>query len=275
MENLTKQQLVLVGLLVSFVTSIATGIVTVSLLDQAPKGITQTINRVVERTIERVVTEPSTTQTASPLVTRETVVVKEDERVSEAIEKNEKSIVRVFGTPGIGVPALVAGLGTIVTKDGMIVIDGAVLGTGYTSYFIETSDGKRIDALPIKGIAGRLGFLKTVGKDTFTPAILADSDTLKLGQTVVAISGAIDRSVAEGIISRLVRETADAGVPVNATAPRALIAIDSTAPIDREISGGPLVNLSGEIVALSASGVYVPSNVIGKMLKAAAEAATI
>src|SRR3989338_3691505 len=39
-ENLTKQQIVLVTLLVSFVTSLATGIITVSLMEQEPQGVT-------------------------------------------------------------------------------------------------------------------------------------------------------------------------------------------------------------------------------------------
>jgi hypothetical protein len=57
----------------------ATGIVAVSLMSQAPVGVTQTINKVVERTIEKVV-QPSSTSTSQQIV-KETVVVSTDDQV--------------------------------------------------------------------------------------------------------------------------------------------------------------------------------------------------
>ena len=54
-EELNKTQIILLTLLISFITSIATGIVTVSLMNQAPKVVTDTVHKVIEKTVERVV----------------------------------------------------------------------------------------------------------------------------------------------------------------------------------------------------------------------------
>ena len=52
MDNLTKTQLILLVLLVSFVTSLVTGIVSVSLVSQNTLSPIQTISRVIERVSE-------------------------------------------------------------------------------------------------------------------------------------------------------------------------------------------------------------------------------
>src|ERR1700754_2442019 len=98
LEHLTKHQIVLLTLLVSFVTSIATGIVTVSLVNQAPSGVTRTINQIVEHTVEKVV--PSTQGASAGLgithtVPEKTVVVKDDDLAAQSIAAMQQSLVRV------------------------------------------------------------------------------------------------------------------------------------------------------------------------------------
>ena len=73
MEHLTKAQIVLLTLFVSFVASMATGIVVVTLMDQAPDPVNQTITNVVERTIEKI----TPTFVEKP---GETVIVKDEDR---------------------------------------------------------------------------------------------------------------------------------------------------------------------------------------------------
>jgi hypothetical protein len=92
LEQLTKHQIVLLTLLVSFVTSIATGIVTVSLMGQAPPEVTKVVNQIVEHTVEKVI--PST-QGASVASTEKTVVVKDDDLAAQSIAKVQKSMIRI------------------------------------------------------------------------------------------------------------------------------------------------------------------------------------
>jgi hypothetical protein len=62
-KELNKSQLILLAVLLSFVTSIATGITTVTLMEQAPNSVTVPINRIVRETVEKIVpTESKTTQ---------------------------------------------------------------------------------------------------------------------------------------------------------------------------------------------------------------------
>src|SRR5882757_6329534 len=98
LEDLSKHQVVLLTLLVSFVTSIATGIVTVSLMSQAPVGVTRVVNQIVEHTVQTVV--PATQGAAAATVTEKTVVVKDDDLAAQSIGKAQKAIIRIVAAGG-------------------------------------------------------------------------------------------------------------------------------------------------------------------------------
>lgn len=285
MENLTKHQIILVTLLVSFVTSIATGIITVSLMDQAPAGVTQTINRVVERTIERVV--PAENQSAS-VVRRETVVVRSDDLVVSALEKNSKSLVRIFKIVGSGElrDERFVSLGVVVSKDGLIATDSGVLSqvadeSGAPiaqSFYAKVSDGKFID-LESKGadLSGVALFAPKVSapvKDkipeliVYVPATFGDSAGIKLGQAIVALQGRDNDSTETGIISSLTPMNTDkvaTTTPDTISAPALFITDISESHITL---GSILLNLTGEIIgmkvgrAVPTDSAYLPGNIV-------------
>lgn len=259
MEDLTKHQLILIVLLITFVTSIATGIITFTLLSEAPVEVTQQINRVVEKTIERVV--PAEGQTGKTITT---VVVNEEDRILAAIAKNEKSIVRLKTTAADG-SEIFSGLGLVVSADGVIVADLR----GYNAaspFYISFSDGKTYTSGKVfvdneKGLI----FAKTSvpqsenPKYTFYPAVFGNSDGLKAGQTLVAISGRDSNAASIGRIFQLVFGDDKKSVK----------SIFSDIRISKSHPGSPALNLSGEVVGLEApfsesetEYSYIPINIV-------------
>ena len=178
-KDLNKTQLILLALLLSFVTSIATGITTVTLLQQAPTGVTQTINRVVQNTIEKVVPDyvPGKTQT---------VVVKEDDLVVDAVSKTRASMVSVLENKDAPDPIADAySLG-----GGLFVASGTMFDMT-KMYGIKVAD-KGYDAKVI-GVSP-FGFALLLGNDDALKAVpkivLGRDATIKAGQTAVLITSA-------------------------------------------------------------------------------------
>jgi hypothetical protein len=54
-KDLNKSQLIMLAVLLSFITSIATGITTVTLMQQAPASVTVPVTRIVRETVEKIV----------------------------------------------------------------------------------------------------------------------------------------------------------------------------------------------------------------------------
>jgi S1-C subfamily serine protease len=268
MEDLTKHQLILVVLLITFVTSIATGIITFTLLQEAPVEVTQTINRVVEKTIERVVPVEGEPE---KIVT--TVVVNEEDRVLESIAKNEKSIVRLKTTGADG-SEVFSGIGLVISADGVIVSDLRSYNAA-SPYTILFHDSKTYSSGKVFVDNERgLVFLKAsppkseTPKYTFYPTVFGDSDGLKIGQTLVAISGRDSNAASIGRIYQLIWSD-DKKTVTN---------ILSDIKISKSHFGSPALNLSGEVVGLEApfneletEYSYIPINVVKSAMPKALE----
>ncbi|MCC6290479.1 trypsin-like peptidase domain-containing protein [Candidatus Nomurabacteria bacterium] len=261
MEELNKNQVVLLVLLVSFVTSIATGIVTVTLLQQAPPGVTQTINRVVERTIEKTV--PGETKTTT-VIKEVPVIVTEEQLIVDVINSASPATVRITDRSGVAL-----GTGFIISDDGRIATVDKVFLTGPTindSYQIFLGDGRHGDARLIRTDAKKSVVLLQLvlaslrdgdGKDASKAPLvkldLVETEVLP-GQTVVAL-GVPDNgpiNVSGGIVSGLFKDTVSGTSFIN------------TSASNLNNIGGPLLNTKGKVIGLSRdAGVAVTAAMIG------------
>jgi hypothetical protein len=241
LEHLTKHQIVLLTLLVSFVTSIATGIVTVSLVNQAPPQVERTVNQIVERTVQTV-TQPATPVAAiSTAGTEKTVVVNSDDVASQSIAAVQKAVVRIVTAKD---PDTLVARGIIVAADGTALTDrGALDLTGATSYQAILADGETVGLTIPKTQATSTGTLVVdiaVGTSTgFAPASIANPSKLALGESIITIGGTGADTVSEGVIASI--------PPASDTAHAGLI----EASVSSATPGSVLIDLFGDVVGLT------------------------
>lgn len=243
-EQLSKSQIVLLTLLVSFVTSIATGIVTVSLMDQAPPSVAQTVNRVIERTVQQVV--PSQ-QSAAAVVTQEkTVVVSESDLISQAVSRFSPSTVRLYSSAS-DTPAFL-GLGVVLDASGIIATDASAL-SDVVDVVAELSDSSEVRAFVTSrdeknGIAYLTSSTSTMkgGVPAWKPASVAAQGPL-LGASVVVIAGKTTSRIASGIVTSLSPVSKGSSVQV----------IDSDISASSVLPGSPLIDTGGALLGISTS----------------------
>lgn len=232
LEHLTKHQIVLLTLLVSFMTSIVTGIVTVSLMEQAPVSVTRTVNQIVERTVQTVV--PSVSQSAAVASTK-TVVVKDDDLVAQSIQTLQKSVIRITAKGGNDLVAR----GVLIDTKGTALTDRRALAeSGADAFDAILSDGTRV-ALSVKESAtsSPLALVSVaVGTSSaIAAAPLADLSKVNLGQSVIRIGGTGVDAVGEGVIAMLPSRSGDM--------------IEST--VNSSTPGSILTNLFGAVIGIT------------------------
>jgi 2-alkenal reductase len=137
-----------------------------------------------------------------------------------------------------------SGSGAVISPDGYIITNHHVI-EGNTSLEVIFSDGTQRPAElvgddPLMDLA----LVKVSGPiEAYLP--IGDSDALRQGETVIAIGsplGEFKNSVTVGVISALNRNLGEG-------APEGLIQTD--AAINRGNSGGPLLNMRGEIIGIN------------------------
>ncbi|KKU14510.1 MAG: peptidase S1 and S6 chymotrypsin/Hap [Candidatus Jorgensenbacteria bacterium GW2011_GWA2_45_9] len=132
------------------------------------------------------------------------------------------------------------GSGFIVSEDGLIVTNRHVVSDKNAEYTVLTNDGKKYDAKVLaQDSINDLAIIKITATG-LSAAKLGDSDSIKLGQTAIAIGNALGEfrnTVSVGVISGLARNiTASGG---NGFLETIQGVIQTDAAINQGNSGGP------------------------------------
>lgn len=225
-KELNKTQLILLAVLLSFVTSIATGITTVTLMQQAPVSFTAPVNRVIQQTIEKI-------EQVEGKNTVQTVVIKEEDLVVDAIAKNKSavfSITKEIQDENLSTVEMGAGRGFAVSADGIVVVDaGLVFDNGV--YYAKNDSGK-FKATFVSTDKSGFSFLKIgspldeKNKLSFSIPVFGDLDKMKMGQKVLVLGNNISSSIYEG----------DKNVNIN---------------VIKSNAGGLVLNLDGEALGIA------------------------
>lgn len=243
-KDLNKSQLILLAILLSFITSIATGIVTVTLMQQAPASVTVPINRVVRETVEKIVPQEGKTITNN-------VIIKEEDLVVDAIAKNESSVFSITKeTQDVDGKTIEvsAGRGFVVSTDGIIVADNAFVFND-NIFYVKNNSGK-FKATFLSSNEKGFSFLK-IGtpvdekdKIIFSVPTFGDLSKMKIGQKILVLDNDISSFIFEGTEN----------IKTNMT---------------KSNEGGLVINLDGEVlgIALSSETVsFVSIDVINEAL---------
>lgn len=153
-----------------------------------------------------------------------------------------------------------AGTGFIISSSGVIVTNRHVIPEGTTSVSVTLSDGTEYENVIVIGRTSSntpidVAFLKIrdTGGRELTVANLGDSSKIKVGERVIAIGNALGQfqnTVTSGIISGYGRDVT-AGSSSGEDAGSLIDLFQTDAAINQGNSGGPLVNMSGEVIGIN------------------------
>ena len=177
----------------------------------------------------------------------------------EAYQKSDNSIDSIFGFSSGSSEETTSeseGSGVIYKKNGntaYVVTNNHVI-SGADSFYVMLYSGKRVKATVVgKDSVSDLAVLKIDAKNVEQTATFGNSDNIQVGETALAIGSPMGSeyatSLTQGIISakkRTLDITNSSGVTTGSTT-----VIQTDAAINSGNSGGPLVNLDGQVIGIN------------------------
>lgn len=153
-----------------------------------------------------------------------------------------------------------AGTGIILSDDGLVITNRHVVPEGTTNVSLVLSDGTELEEVEVVGRTSEndsldVAFLQIKDKKgkTLTPAKIGTSSDMRVGDSVVAIGNALGQfqnTVTTGIVSGYGRSVqASSGSGSGGENLNDLFQTDAS--INQGNSGGPLVNMHGEVIGIN------------------------
>jgi len=179
-----------------------------------------------------------------------------------------------------------AGTGVIINNEGVIITNRHVVPADATKVSVTLADGTDLENVEVLGRTNDndsldIAFLKITDAEgkMLTAATLGDSSKMVVGDKVVAIGNALGQfqnTVTTGIISGYGRSITAAG---DSGAETLLNLFQTDAAINQGNSGGPLVNISGEVIGINTAvagraeniGFAIPINDVQGLIKSVLE----
>lgn len=191
----------------------------------------------------------------------------------------------IFGFPVQSRPQEGAGTGIIISSSGLIVTNRHVVPEGLTDVTVTLSDGTELEDVKVVGRTNNndsldVAFLKIENLEgkKLTPARIGDSSKVVVGDIVVAIGNALgqfNNTVTSGIISGYGRSVVASEDGTAATAESLNDLFQTDAAINQGNSGGPLVNIDGQVIGINTAvagegqniGFAIPINDVNGLIK--------
>ena len=207
MDHLTKQQIILLALLVSFSTAVATGITIFSLADNSTNpGVQQIAYKVIEKTISQVASD-SPVRKIIPDVTQDTSSQQSQAlSISDIADKTSGSLIRIYKiVVGTTTPEFTT-LGVMVSGNNIIAADATDTLVTY-NYVTVLSDQKQYQINYVKELGSGLALYKLTDDNaakTIKTIKIISSSKLKIGFNVIAVGGdEYGTVVSTGIIKQI------------------------------------------------------------------------